>query len=59
VLDLFTSDASFTLLVEQGPSAVSPTKERAMTTFEAISLMDTEGISQLQLSQETLQIDYD
>ena len=30
-----------------------------MTTFEAISLMDSEGISQLQIAPETLHINFD
>ena len=30
-----------------------------MNTFEALSMMDSEGIAQLQLSRDTLQIDYD
>ena len=34
-------------------------EERSMNTFEAIKLMDSEGISHLQIGKETLSIDYD
>jgi len=56
VLDLFTSEASFSLLV---PSQSGMVDEKTMSTFEALSTLDSEGISQLVLAKETLNIDFD
>ena len=58
VLDLFSPDAQFTLLVQQGEESGAGVEERQMTSFEAISLMDSEGIGQMQLPKESLHLDF-
>lgn len=59
VLDLFQSDAQFSILVQQTPESGGHCDERNMTTFEAIGMMDSEGISQLQIARDTMDINYD
>lgn len=45
--------------MQQPEEAGGKLEERAMTSFEAISMLDAEGIKQLQTDSNTLSLDFD